>query len=211
MPDVGDLAAQVEMQQVQAIGHAAVFQLLERAHSFAGRQTEFGTIPGRRFPAPSPAAGQLDAQPDGGPHAHAFGIFSDQIQLGVLLDDGDDVAPDLLRQHLCHLIWRRPHSFADLRSARESTGQANIHVRILVGLDPLGVLHLVLANHRPRFHRGVNLVPGAIEKTGVDEDNPIGSGEDAMLEIDGRAPLFVHDADLERVAGQAQHVLDAPK
>ena len=33
-------------------------------------------------------------------------------------------------------------------------------------------------------------------------------GADALLEVDGGAPLLVHDADLEGVARQAEHVLD---
>ena len=33
LADVGDLAAEVEVQQVQAIGHARILQLLERAHA----------------------------------------------------------------------------------------------------------------------------------------------------------------------------------
>ena len=34
-------------------------------------------------------------------------------------------------------------------------------------------------------------------------------GADALLQVDGGAALLVHDADLERVARQAERVLDA--
>ena len=42
---------------------------------------------------------QLDAEADLRPHADLLGILEDQAELGVLLDDRDDVAPDLLGQH----------------------------------------------------------------------------------------------------------------
>ena len=99
LADVGDLAAQMEVEQVQAIGHACVLQLLQRAHGFGGREAELGAVAARGFPAPGAAAGQLHAQPDHGPHAHPRGVFQNQVQLGVFLDHRDDLAPDLLRQH----------------------------------------------------------------------------------------------------------------
>ena len=107
------------------------------------------------------------------------------------------------------IVWRRPHPLANLRAAGQSTGETHIYVGIFVGLDPRRVLHLVLANHWPRFDRGVNLVARPIEETGVDEDYAIGRGADAFLQIDAGPPLLVHDADLQGVSRQAQHVFHA--
>ena len=58
------------------------------------------------------------------------------------------------------------------------------------------------------FHGGVDLVAGAVEEAGVDEDDAVLRGADAGLEIDGGAALLVHDAHLDGVARQAQSVLD---
>jgi hypothetical protein len=117
---------------------------------------------------------------------------------------------NLLRQHIRHLIRRGPHPFANLRAAGQSTGETHIHVGIFVGLNPRRVLHLVLTNHWTRFDRGVNLVASPIEEPGVDEDCAIGGGADALLQIDAAPPLLVHDADLQGVARQGQHVFHAP-
>ena len=87
------------MQQLEAIGHAAGLQLLQRAHDFGGREAELGAVAARRFPAARAAAGQLDAHADGRAHADARAVLEDQVQLGVLLDHRDDLAADLLGQH----------------------------------------------------------------------------------------------------------------
>ena len=57
----------------------------------------------------------------------------------------------------------------------------------------------------------MNLVAGAVEEAGIDEKHPVGRRRYAGLEIDGGAPLLVHDADLYRMPGQRQHVLDPGK
>jgi len=55
----------MEVQQVQAIGHAEVFQLLQSAHGFGGGEAELGPVAAGRFPASRAAAGQFDPQADG--------------------------------------------------------------------------------------------------------------------------------------------------
>ena len=52
-------------------------------------------------------------------------------------------------------------------------GQADIDVPVLVGLDPGLRLHVVLADHGAGFHRGVDLVAGAVEEAGVDEHDAL--------------------------------------
>jgi hypothetical protein len=116
---------------------------------------------------------------------------------------------DLLGHHVGHPVGRGPHALADLRLAGQAAGEADIHVVVLVRLDPGRAPHLVLAQHRPRLHGGVDLVAGAVEKAGVDEHDAVRRGGDAGLEVDRGAPLLVHDAHLEGVAGEPQHVLDA--
>ena len=49
--DVGDLAAEVEVDQLQAIGHAALLEVLERFEDFGEGQAELGAEAGARLPA----------------------------------------------------------------------------------------------------------------------------------------------------------------
>ena len=76
------------------------------------------------------------------------------------------------------------------------------------GLEPWLIAHRPFADHRPGFHGGVDLVAGPIEETRIDEKHPRFNGTDAFLQIDRRAPLLIHEADLDGVARQRQHVLD---
>ena len=55
----------------------------------------------------------------------------------------------------------------------------------------------------------MDLVTGAVEEAGVDEHNALAGGLDAGFQVDGGATLFVHDADFQGVARQAQHVFNA--
>ena len=57
----------------------------------------------------------------------------------------------------------------------------------------------------------MNLVAGAIEESGVDEDNALGCAADALCEVHGRTPLLIHDAHFEGVTWQAKGVLNCGK
>ena len=116
---------------------------------------------------------------------------------------------DLLVHHVGHLVGRRPHPLADLRLARQPAGKADIDVPILVGLDPGSALDVILAHDRAGFDRGVNLVAGAIQKSGIDEHDARFRRKNAGFEIDGRAPLLVHDAHFEGIAFERQNIFDA--
>jgi hypothetical protein len=54
--------------------------------------------------------------------------------------------------------------------ARQAAFKADVDVPVLVGGDPGGAFHVALADHRAGFHRGVDLVAGAVEEAGVDEE-----------------------------------------
>ena len=97
--DVRDLAAEVEVQQLEAVLHAARLQLLEAAQDLGDRQAELRAVAARALPAAAAARGELDAHADLRPHADLLRVLQDQAEFGVLLDDRDDVAPDLLGQH----------------------------------------------------------------------------------------------------------------
>ena len=116
---------------------------------------------------------------------------------------------ELDRQHDRHVVRDRPHALADLRVARQSTEQSGVDVPVLIGLDPRRLLHVALADHGSGFHGAVDLVAGAVEEACVDEHDPVLCLADAFLEVDRRAALLVHDADLHGERGQAQCLLDA--
>ena len=115
---------------------------------------------------------------------------------------------ELLGEHVGHLVGRRPHALADLGMAGQAVDQAHVDVPVFIGLDPGLRLHVVLADHRARFHRGMDLVAGAVEEAGVDEADALRGILDAGLEVDRGAALLVHDADLHGVFRQRQHLLD---
>jgi hypothetical protein len=89
----------MEMQELEAVLHAPSFQFLESAKDFADGQAELRAIATRRLPAPSPSRGQLDSHADGRTNAGLLGIFENQVELGVFLDDRNDPAADLVRHH----------------------------------------------------------------------------------------------------------------
>ena len=49
--DVGNLAAEMEVQQLEAVLHAVLLQLFERAQDFADRQPELRAVAARALPA----------------------------------------------------------------------------------------------------------------------------------------------------------------
>ena len=62
--DVGDLAAEVEVDQLQAVGHVALLEVLERLQHLGQRQAELGAEAGAGPPPAAPRGGQLDAHAD---------------------------------------------------------------------------------------------------------------------------------------------------
>ena len=115
----------------------------------------------------------------------------------------------LLDQHCCHFIGHGPHSLADLGVARQSAGEADVYVPVFVSIDPGLSFHLRLADHRAGQHARVNLVARPVEEAGVDKHDPVFNLADALLEVDRRAALLVHDAHLQGVERQAQRIFDA--
>ncbi len=97
--DVRDLAAEVKVEQLEAVLHAACLQFLQAAQNLADREAELRAIAPRRLPAAASAGGELDPHADRRPHAYLLRVLENQVQLRVFLDDRDDVAADLLRQH----------------------------------------------------------------------------------------------------------------
>mmetsp|Transcript_108186 Transcript_108186/g.286687 ORF Transcript_108186/g.286687 Transcript_108186/m.286687 type:complete len:731 (-) Transcript_108186:3-2195(-) len=118
---------------------------------------------------------------------------------------------DLGLEHGQHAVGLGPHSLADLSPALEIGVQADVDVGVLVGLDPGLLLHVGLADHGPGHHAGVDLVAGAVEEAGVDEEDARGGGSDALAQVDTGAALLVHDAHLDGVPAQAEELLGTPE
>ena len=57
----------------------------------------------------------------------------------------------------------------------------------------------------------MNLIAGAIQKAGVDKDHALTGAVNALGEVDGGAPLLIHDADFNRVFGKLKRLLDPIK
>ena len=55
----------------------------------------------------------------------------------------------------------------------------------------------------------MDLVAGAVEEAGIDEEDALAGGMDRGLEVGRSPPLLVHDADLDAVGLEAKHRLDA--
>ncbi len=80
---------------------------------------------------------------------------------------------DLLFQHRRHQVGHRPHALADLGVAGQAAFEPGVDIPRLIGGNPGGLLHVALADHRAGFHRGVDLVAGAVEEAGVDEHHAL--------------------------------------
>src|SRR5262249_8822842 len=114
------------------------------------REAELGGVAGAGAPAAGPAGRQLDAHADDRPHLQRLGVTDDQLQLGELLDDGDDLFADLAGQHghLDELVVleavaddRRAVLLAALagatsRAAAVGQGQHREQLGLAAGLDP---------------------------------------------------------------------------
>src|SRR5690606_33723413 len=98
-PDVRNLTAQVEVQELEAVFHAGGLQLGKPFPDLGHRQPELRAITSRRLPPAAAACGQLDAHADLRTYADLLRVFKHQPEFGVLLDDRDDVPPHLEGQH----------------------------------------------------------------------------------------------------------------
>ena len=87
------------MDQLQAVGHVALLEVLDGLQHLGQGQAELGAEAGARLPAAGPARRQLDAHADGRPDVQLLGVADDRFQLGELLDDGNDLLADLAGEH----------------------------------------------------------------------------------------------------------------
>ncbi len=87
------------MEELEAVLHAVRLEQVEAAQDLGDGETELRAVAARRLPAAHAARRQFHAHADARPHADLLGVLQDELEFGVLLDDRDDVAADLLRPH----------------------------------------------------------------------------------------------------------------
>ena len=95
---LGDLAADVKVNQFEAVGHLGPFQKIEGIEQFARIQTELAAVATALFPLAATRAGQFDADTDVGANLQPFRDVGNQFQLVQFLDHEEDAAPHLLGQ-----------------------------------------------------------------------------------------------------------------
>src|SRR5262249_42456931 len=57
-------------------------------------------------------------------------------------------------------------------------------------------------------HRSMDFVAGAVQEARIDEDDALEGLLDAGFQVDRGSALLVHDADLERIFRQREHLFD---
>ena len=97
--DVRNLAAEMEVQELEAVLHAVRLQLVEPLPHLGDGQAELRAVAARRLPAAAAARRELDAHADVRPHADLARVLENQPELGVLLDDRDDAPAHLVGEH----------------------------------------------------------------------------------------------------------------
>ena len=93
--DVGDLRAHVEMQQLQAMAHAGIAQVLPQVQQLARIQPELGLVAAAVLPLAGAQRGQAHAYAQAGHHVQRLGFLQHQLQLGGLLDDDEGLQAQL--------------------------------------------------------------------------------------------------------------------
>ena len=83
--------------------------------------------------------------------------------------------------HFFHVVRFCPHAFTDLRFTRQAQFDAHVYVPTLIGIEPIGIFHVVFTDKGTRFHTGVHLVTGTIHKACVNKDNAVFSNPDTFF------------------------------
>src|SRR6185503_8518684 len=85
--------------ELEAAAHAALLEVLHGVDDLGNGQAELAAVAGRLAPAAGAGGGELDADAEARLDAVALAVLGDEQQLGNALDDDEDVAAELARQH----------------------------------------------------------------------------------------------------------------
>ena len=93
--DVGDLRADMKMDEAQAGLEFGFAELFAREENFGRVEAELGVVAGGHGPFAFAARLEFGAETDHGLHADFLGDFDDVVDFGELLDDEDDFLAEL--------------------------------------------------------------------------------------------------------------------
>jgi len=93
--DLSDLAPDVEVDHIEAVGHPVLPEVLNGVEEFGHTEPEFGAHPARAFPAAGALCARLGANPDAGSHVVLFRVADDPLEVTEALNYGDDVPTEL--------------------------------------------------------------------------------------------------------------------
>ena len=93
-----DLAADMEVDEVQAVAHAQLVELLQGLEEFRRGESELAGVSSALFPFARSRRGELDADAEVGLHGEASRGLGDEIDLVEFLHDDEDTLAHLLGQ-----------------------------------------------------------------------------------------------------------------
>jgi len=160
---VGDLAAHVEVQQVQAVGVFGVAQALPQVQQLARRQPELGLVTAAVLPLARTQRGQTHAHADAGFHVQRLGLLQHQFQLGGLLDDDVGLQAELAADQCQTDVFAVLVAVADDQPTRPAQRQHRHQFRLGTGFqtETLAVMagqgagHAAMLVDLDRIDRGV--------------------------------------------------------
>src|SRR4051812_43123920 len=94
--NVGDLRAEVEVDQLDDVEPARRLELVDRLHELRGVEPELRLLAAALLPPAEAARRELDAHARLGRDAHLVGDLQQHVDLAELLDDDVDLMPELL-------------------------------------------------------------------------------------------------------------------
>ncbi len=189
--DLGDLTADVRVQQINALQHLCLFQHPDGRHDFGHPQAKLGILAAGGGPFAGSLGGKLDPNPQQRLDAGFFGQFDDLFQLEQLLHhDGDGVADLGGVQHGLDILGILVAVADDRQTVAGGNGDAGHQLRLgtdlqtdVVALAVAGdrLNHLTLLVDLDRIE-GLILGRVVVFCNGAAE-NPVDGGDPALQHI----------------------------
>ena len=194
---LGDLAADVEVDEFQAVFQSAGFELVEGFEQFAGRQSELAGVAPAFLPFAASRGSQFDAYADVGAHVQFLGHFVDDVQLVELFHNQKDAFTHLLcQQGQFDVVAVLVAVADDRRGGVRVDGNDGVQLGFRAGFQPEVEL-LAVADHF--FHDGAYLV----DLDGIDDE--VFSFEAIFLGRFLEAVACLFDAVVQDVGEPHQH------
>ena len=133
VPDIGDLAAQMEVDQLEDVLPVHPVEPVEQLHQLDGAEPELRPLPAALGPAARALGGQLDPHAGGRLDAHLVRHLEQHLQLAELLQHDHHLVPQLLAHQ------RQAHELLVLVAVADDqviAGLAQAEHRLSSGLLP---------------------------------------------------------------------------